>query len=191
MPSQRDLADALGIDASGDERPELGPAVGRIVALLRRGGHRSLGLLPAADDVAVPALALQIGLALARVSGTPTAVLDAQGTWPWRSPTRRVTPAFAVDRITDRLILLTPRTIRAVAALEVAVAAGPQEAAVAENVVVDLTGLDHTGEYIEMIARLDGTAVVARTGRTSLRQLRRALAEVVVAKRLGVILLGT
>src|SRR5262245_8062242 len=54
----------------------------RVAQRIRQAGRKVVGLVPASDDVAVPHLAVQLGLALVELSGATVALVDANVRWP-------------------------------------------------------------------------------------------------------------
>src|SRR5258708_7214488 len=54
----------------------------RVAQRLRQRGRKIVGLVPASADVAVPPIAVQIGLALVELSGATVALVDANVRWP-------------------------------------------------------------------------------------------------------------
>src|SRR5438046_2076143 len=74
---------AAGIRISaGDDQPAARTECARLARVLIQKKHRVVGLVPAADHVAVPGVALQLGRALADGTGSPVGVIDAHGSWP-------------------------------------------------------------------------------------------------------------
>jgi hypothetical protein len=185
---------AAGIALGGADRPGVRSSLARLARLLREDGVRTLGLAPADDDVAVPTLALALGRALAETSAGAVAVVDAVGEWPCAPALLEVSdpasPAVATHWIADRLALLTPRPGEpgeALSKLDACLAANAPRFA---HLVVDLTGLDHLGAAAGAYHLLDGTALVARVGRTSIRRLARTYRDIPEPRRLGVVLTG-
>jgi hypothetical protein len=180
--------------AAGADQPELRSECARLARLLRLERRRVVGLVPAGDDVAVPAVALQIGQALAEVAGSPVAVIDAHGSWPGVRAlgSRRAADAslFATAWLLDDLALLTPRSFDTGILLPNLTAALADEAAIFDHLLVDLTGFDHLGEHLAVMQSLDGVIIVARSGRTRARQLEHWLRDIPSARSLGVLLTG-
>src|SRR3954470_22375021 len=65
-----------------EEHAEVRDECIRIARRLRVSGKKILGLLPAGNDVAVPPIGVQLGLAMAEVSGATVAFVDANLRWP-------------------------------------------------------------------------------------------------------------
>jgi hypothetical protein len=191
--SVQDLLRRAGIRVPDGERPEAHAEVVRIARLLKRRGCRSVGLVPAGDDVGVPGIALQLGLAMAELTGSPSGAVDVRGTWtgPIQHAPRDTEPlGFATSWLTPALALLTPR------AFGPGVMVRGLEALVREPtwsrgfLVADLTALDHTGEHLEAMALLDGVAIAARSGQTTFRQLERWMQDIPEDRNVGVLLVG-
>jgi hypothetical protein len=198
-PGSRGAVDAAlratGIDVSRLERPDMTSALSRLARVLRERRARTIGLAPADDDVAIPALAIGLAGSLSAGCTGPVAVVDACGSWPCareladpRDP--RDAPA-SVSWVLGQVAILTPRSVRAgevATRLSDLMKGG---ASPFENVVVDLTGVDHLGEDGAAFRMLDGSAIVARSGRTTSSRIARRLRELPPDRSLGVLLTGT
>jgi hypothetical protein len=185
---------AAGILADDEDgRPELRAESARLVRRMRERLVHSIGLFPADDAVAVPAVALELGRALADLSEGAIAVVDAHGSWPCaRSLVAGAAPdgtLLVTSRLDDNLALLTPRMFDVGAMLQLR-SVVVELAATFTHLVVDLTGFDHMGEHPAAFDLLDGVVVVARGGQTKARQVRRWLREVPDGRSLGVLLTG-
>ena len=190
-------AAGIRIDARRLE-PALRTECTRLARVLQQRGCRVLGLVPAADDVAVPAVALQLGVGLVEVTGSPVGVVDAYGTWPGTAAgeapkvSARPDPSlFATSWLIDNLAFLAPRAIDVGAMLLRLDAALHAEAQVFQHLVIDMTGFDHLGEHLAAMALLDGVIVLARAGRTTVPELVRWMRDIPEEKNLGVLLAGT
>lgn len=153
---------------------------------------RSLGLAPASDEVAVPAVALHLARALSDLTHDPVAVLDATGSWipgPALPGVPEEDAPFATLPLDEGLALLTARRTGRAGGLD-CLRALRDEASPYAHLVVDLTGLDRSGELIAACELLDAVAVVARSGRTTAEELRERLREVPGDRLLGVLLTG-
>jgi hypothetical protein len=177
---------------------DLAPAVRRectrLARVLQGKRCRVIGAVPAADAVAVPAVALQLGLSLAEVTGSPVGVVDAHGTWPGSrvlaENSRLDTSLFATNWLVDNLALLTPRAFDTGALLLKLEAALHDEALVFQHLIVDMTGFDHIGEHLAAMELLDGVIVVARSGKTTIPELARWMRDIPDERNLGVLLVG-
>ncbi len=179
--------------AAGEEEPEVRNECVRLARVLRLRACRVVGLVPAGDDVAVPAVALQVGRALADVSGSPVGVIDAHGSWPGARALAAERPdasLFASNWLSDNLALLTPRTFDTGGMLPKLTAALRDEASVFGHLVVDLTGFDRLGEHLAAMETMDGLIVVARKGRTRTTQLERWARDIPAERDIGVLLTG-
>ncbi len=174
------------------ERPDVRAEFVRIAGLLHHRPCRTVGLAPATDDIGIPAIALQLGLALVELTGRTTAVIDAQGTWEapdGPAPATSDGSIFATTWLTDRLALMTPRAFSTSGVL-LDLRSFFRETSSIGYVIVDMTGFEHTGEHLELMALLDVVAVVARAGLTTSREVRRWMLEIPAARNLGVLLAG-
>ena len=193
--SVEEVLRAIGIGpVAGDDRSALRLECARLARLVRERLVRSVGLAPAGDDVAVPGLAIALGQALADASRQAVGVVDASGTWACaRALAARAAPdgaPVATSWILDNLALLTPRSLDPGATLAQLRATLADESSVFKHLVVDLTGLEHAGEHIAAFEVLDAVIVVARSGRTTSRQIRRAIRDLPKERGLGVLLTG-
>ncbi len=188
---------ALGIRVvTHDDRPDVRDECIRVARRLVHAGRKIVGLLPASNDVGVSALGVQLGLALAEVSASTVAYVDANLRWPAISDIAvgEAAPdesAFATRWLRGSLALLTPPRVRD------AGAGVPQLARVIQHggelfgyVLVDLTGFKRLGEHLAAIEMVDGVLVIARSGRTTEDELLRLNHELPRNRHLGVLLVG-
>ncbi len=189
-----DALEALGISADdGEVRAECT----RIARRLHAGRTRILGLVPADDRVAVPPVAIQIGLALCDLTGATIAVVDANVRYPGLSQlargasTDRDETVYSTRWLRGSLALLTPphaeRAGEIVPQLARLLLEGVDLFA---HVLCDLTGLELLGEHASAAACMDAVVVVARARRTredALRALQRSMPP---ERFLGVLLVG-
>jgi hypothetical protein len=177
-----------------DLRPQVRTEATRVARILVQKQCRLVGLAPAADDVSVPAVALQVGQALVEVTGSPVGVLDAHGSWPGARalavPSTPDASLFTAHWLVDNLAFLAPRSFDTGAVLLKLGAALAAEAQVFHHLVVDMTGLDHLGDHLAAIDLLDGIIIVARAGRTTVPELHRWMRDVPEERNLGVLLVG-
>jgi hypothetical protein len=166
----------------------------RVARRLRVSGKKIFGLLPAANDVAVPPIGVQLGLAMTEVSGATAAFVDANLRWPAISeiagdPDERW--IYSTKWLRGTLALLTPtRAGAAGAGLPQLARLIQQSTELFAHVLVDLTGYRKIGEHLAAIEMCDGVVVVARAGRTRedvLLRVRHELAD----QLLGVVLVGS
>ncbi|HSK00148.1 MAG TPA: hypothetical protein VK932_02860 [Kofleriaceae bacterium] len=187
----------LGIPI-GDARPgELRAACAQIARRLHGEGVRVVGFVPGDDEVAVPPVLIQIGLALCDLTGATIAVVDANVRYPGLGALNRGRAAdhdesvFSTRWLRGSLALLSPPRV------ERAGEVVPQLARVLldgadlfAHVLVDLTGFELLGEHASAAACMDGVALVARAHHTREQDLVD-LAHLLPAGRfLGVLLVG-
>jgi Mrp family chromosome partitioning ATPase len=194
MPSPVEELRAAGIAvAAPDELPALRVECARLARRMREQRVRTVGLAPAADDVAVPAVAIELARAFAANLSGPVGVVDALGGWSCaRALVEAAGPGsahLATSWLGENLAVLTPRSFDLSAMLGLLLFSAVDEAADFDRLVVDLTGLDHLGE-LGALELLDAVALVARSGRTTARQVQRWLRRFPEGRSLGVILTG-
>ena len=175
--------------------PEVRAESARLLRRLRERLVQSIGLLPADDDVAVPSVALELGRALADKSAGAVAVVDARGTWPCAAALIESAKLDGTPRATqwldEGLAVLIPRSRKPGIMLAHLHDVVSDLGGAFHHLVVDLTGFDRLGEQQAAFELLDGVAIVARSGRTTARQIRRALADLPEGRNLGVLLTGS
>lgn len=189
----------LGIKIlTDDDGPMVRAECMRIARRLRAAGEKIVGLIPAADDVAVPPLALQIGGALCDLTGATVAYVDANVRYPSLSAIagEETTGAdgdsvFSTRWLRGSLAVLTPhgskRPGEAVPQLARLLVTGVD---LFHHVLVDLTGFDVLGEHGSAAACMDAVMLVGRAHHTRERDLLRFRAEMPEKRFLGVLLVG-
>jgi hypothetical protein len=190
--------ESIGIRVVVDEQhPEIRAECIRIARRLRHSGCKIIGLLPASSDIGVPPIAVQLGLALAEVSGATIAFVDANLRWPAISEIADDEPpvddaaAFATRWLRGSLALLTPpRAGDAGAGVPHLARVIREGSELFAQVLVDLTGFKKLGEHLAAIEMVDGVLVIGRAGRTREDELLRLNHELPRARNLGVLLLG-
>jgi len=154
----------------------------------------SVGLAPVADDVAIPSVAIAIGRALAARSSRPSAVLDACGNWPsarlLAASAATEGESLATNWLPGDVAVLTPRSGNPRTTLAQVRSCLVDKSRDFRHLIVDLTGIDHRGERAAAFELLEATIVVARSGRTTSRQVERCLREIPDGRNLGVLLTG-
>jgi hypothetical protein len=169
----------------------------RIARRLHATGARAIGFVPADDQVAVPPLAIQLGLALCDLTGATIAVVDANVRYPGLSglvadEDRTNNPAvFATRWLRGSLALLTPPQVERAGEVVPRLANLLIESVdLFAHVLVDLTGFDLLGEHGSAAACMDGVIMVGRahvTREGQLAALRRLMPQ---GRFLGVLLAG-
>ena len=201
LPAAEDYAllESLGIHvASGDRDSEAHAECVRIARRLIVGRRKVIGFVPARADVAVPPLAIQLGLALVELSGATAAYVDANVRQPALSelaanePTENEgTSLFSTRWLSEALAVLTPGKTEhpgeAVPALAALLINGSR---LFSHILVDLTGFDELGEHASAAACCDGVILVGRAHRTRERDILQFMNEMPESRFLGVLLVG-
>jgi hypothetical protein len=192
-PGVHEALRAAGIALTGEDRLDVQRASARAARLVRERRLQAVGFAPASDDVAVAAVALEVGRALALTSTGPVGVVDASGTWPCARALvdcGQDAGALSAAWVLEHLAVLTPRTLDAGRTL--ARLRGDVEDARArfEHLLVDLTGFHRPGERAAALEQLDAGVLVARSGVTKTRHAQRAFRDVPEGRSLGVLLTG-
>ena len=189
--------EALGIRVMQEARPDVRDECIRVARRLRHAGKKIIGLLPSSNDIGVSAIAVQLGLALAEVSGGTVAFVDANLRWPAISDLAAGAAGagdesvFATRWLRGSLALITPRRAVAAGAGVTQLARVIQHGAeLFAQVLVDLTGFQRLGEHLAAIEMVDGVLVVGRAGRTREDELLELRLELAKDRQLGVLLVG-
>jgi hypothetical protein len=182
---------------TGEDEPLIWSECVRTAQHLKQEGKRIIGFAPASAEVAVPPLAIQLGMALVQLSGATVAYVDANVRWPAISEVAKGHAAgadgsmFATHWLRGSLALLTPPNIGD------AGAGVPQLRRLIEHgselfafVLVDLTGFEKIGDLLPAVELCDGVIVVGHAGRTSEKQLLRMAWALPEKRNLGVVLVG-
>lgn len=197
MADPRDPDDELlaSIGLSVDD-PAVRAEATRIARRLRASGARAIGFVPADDVVAVPPLAIQLGLALCDLTGATIAVVDANVRYPGLSgladgDAEDDDTVFATRWLRGSLALLTPPRVERAGEVVPHLARLLLESAdLFAHILVDLTGFDLIGDHASAAACMDGVVVVGRahvTREYHLQDLQRLLP---ANRFLGVLLSG-
>jgi hypothetical protein len=168
----------------------------RVARRVHATGARAIGFVPADDLVAVPPIAIQLGLALCDLTGATIAVVDANVRYPGLSGLADAQDVaddvvFATRWLRGSLALLTPPVVERAGEVVPRLARLLIESAdLFAHVLVDLTGFDLIGEHGSAAACMDGVIVVGRahvTKEGQLTALRRLMPR---GRFLGVLLAG-
>lgn len=195
MPGVHEKLRAAGIAlVPGGDRQAVRSECARLASRLREQRARTIGLVPVADDVAVPAVAIELGSALAERCAGPVGVVDASGSWTCaRALVEDAAPdgtPLATSWLLGNLAVLTPRSPEP-SALPVQLRSFLLgEGAAFDHLVADLTGLEQLGEQVAAVDLLEAVALVARSGMTTARQIRRRMRDLPGGRLLGVLLTG-
>jgi hypothetical protein len=190
---------SLGIHVADEEQdPGVRAECARIARSLIARGVRVIGLVPMKRNVAIPPLAVQLGLALCDLSGAPCAVVDANVHLPALSriieenPQREDDESFFATRwLHKSLALLTPPHAKEAGTglpeLSRLVKHGRELFA---HMLCDLTGFDGLGEHLGAMDLVEGVLLVAPATKIREKDILRWTREVPAARRLGVLLQG-
>ncbi len=187
----------LGIALGNDRSGELKAACARIARRIHAEQLRVVGFVPCDDQVAVPPLVIQLGLALCELTGATVAVVDANVRYPGLptvtkgQDTVHERSVFSTRWLGGSLALLSPPRV------EQAGEVVPQLARVlldgAElfaHILVDLTGFELLGEHGSAAACMDAVALVGRAHKTHERELVELARLMPQGRFLGVLLVG-
>ncbi len=187
----------VGIHIAGEEAPEVRAECIRIARRLLAEQSKIIGFIPADDTVGIPAMAIQIGLALVELSGATAAYVDANVRYPALaalssdSDEGSENSVFSTRWLMGSLALLTPRRAErageAVPALASLLLDGVR---LFEHVLVDLTGFELLGEHASAAACMDGVVLVGRAHGTHEESILQFLNEMPESRFLGVLLVG-
>lgn len=158
---------------------------------------RVVGLVPGDDQVAIPPLAIHLGLALCDLTGGTVAVVDANVRYPGLGMlaegqrTDHAESVFTTRWLRGSLALLSPPKV------ERAGEVVPQLARVLldgadlfAHVLVDLTGFELLGEHASAAACMDGVALIGRAHHTREQELLELASSMPHGRFLGVLLVG-
>ena len=171
-------------------------ASARIARRLRDDGVGIAGFVPSDREVGVPALLVQIGLALCDLTRGTVAVVDANVRYPGLPPIGDDVPAYASTVFATRwlrgsLALLTPPHAERAGEVVPQLARALLDCTdLFGHVLVDLTGFELLGEHATAAACMDAVAIVGRVGTSrdgDLTQLARLMPR---GRFLGVLLVG-
>jgi hypothetical protein len=193
-----ELLAALGLNQTAQATdPRVHAECIRIARRLRAAGRRTVGLVPATRDVAVPPIAVRLGAALVELTGSTAAFVDANVRWPAlatiaaRPSTDSDDSVYSTRWLSDSLALLTPPAAegagKVVPHLERVLEQGPE---IFQYLLVDLTGFDRIGGHAAAAQLVDGVIVIGRAGHTREADLLRFRDELWRAQLLGVLLYG-
>jgi hypothetical protein len=156
-----------------------------------------VGFVPAEDQVSVPPILIQLGIALNELTGATIAVVDANVRYPGLGAlnegkqTDSDESVFSTRWLRGSLALLSPPHV------ERAGEVVPQLARVLldgadlfAHVLVDLTGFELLGEHGSAAACMDAVALVGRAHRTHERELLELAQFMPHGRFLGVLLVG-
>jgi hypothetical protein len=185
---------SLGIDTTNGE---VKAVCARVARRLHGERIRVVGFVPAEDQVSVPPILIQLGIALTELTGATIAVVDANVRYPGLGAlnegkqTDSDESVFSTRWLRGSLALLSPPHV------ERAGEVVPQLAQVLldgadlfAHVLVDLTGFELLGEHGSAAACMDAVAIVGRAHHTRERELVELAQFMPHGRFLGVLLVG-
>lgn len=195
--SDDEVLAALGI-AFGDQRSgELKAACAKIARRIHADRVQVVGFVPGDDEVAVPPVIIQLGLALCDLTGATIAVVDANVRYPGLASLNRGRSAdhedsvFSTRWLGGSLALLSPPRVESAGEVVPQLARVLVDGAdLFAHVLVDLTGFELLGEHANAAAGMDGVAIVARAYHTREQQLVDLARLLPQDRFLGVLLVG-
>ena len=196
LEEQARLAE-VGIHIVGDEAPEVRAECMRIARRLLAEGVKVIGFIPATHTVGIPAVVIQLGLALVELSGATAAYVDANVRYPalaelsYGADAENEDSVFSTRWLKGSLALLTPRKAEKAGEAVPALARLLQDGtSLFEHVLVDLTGFELLGEHAAAAACMDGVVLVGRAHETKEKDVLRFVSDLVENLFLGVLLVG-
>jgi len=198
VPRRAETDDAviasLGIEVdSGDLRA----ACARVARRIHGEQIRVIGFVPTDDQVAVPPVLIQLGIALTELSGATIAVVDANVRYPGLGALNEGKQTDSDDSVFSTRWLYGSLALLSAPHVERAGEVVPQLARVLidgadlfAHVLVDLTGFELLGEHASAAACMDAVALVGRAHHSREKDLV-GLAQLMPHGRfLGVLLVG-
>jgi hypothetical protein len=187
----------IGIHVVGEESPDVRAECMRISRRLLIERTKVIGFIPVRDDVGIPSVAIQLGLALVELSGATAAYVDANVRFPALAALSAgredndPDSVFSTRWLKGSLALLTPhRAEKAGEAVPALASLLLDGTALFEHVLVDLTGFDRLGEHASAAACMDGVVLVGRAHKTREKDVLRFVNEMPESRFLGVLLVG-
>jgi hypothetical protein len=157
---------SLGIEV---DRGDLRAACARVARRIHGDRIRVIGFVPTDDQVAVPPVLIQLGIALTELSGATIAVVDANVRYPGLGALNEGKQTDSDDSVFSTRWLYGSLALLSAPHVERAGEVVPQLARVlidgAElfaHVLVDLTGFELLGEHASAAACMDAVALVGR-----------------------------
>jgi hypothetical protein len=185
---------SLGIDTDDGETRA---ACARVARRLHNEHIRVIGFVPAEDQVAVPPILIQLGIALTELTGATIAVVDANvrypglGTLNEGKQTDSDESVFSTRWLHGSLALLSaPEVERAGEVVPQLARVLLDGADLFAHVLVDLTGFELLGEHASAAACMDAVALVGRAHHTREHELVQLAQLMPHGRFLGVLLVG-
>lgn len=172
-------------------------AAAQIARRIHGGRIRVVGFVPGDDQVAIPPLIIQLGLALCSLTGGTVAVVDANVRYPGLGmlaqgqATDTKESVFTTRWLRGSLALLSPPRVERAGEVVPQLARVLLEGAdLFAHVLVDLTGFELLGEHGSAAACMDAVALVGRAHHTREQELIQLADLMPHGRFLGVILVG-
>jgi hypothetical protein len=186
---------SLGIDTTNGETKA---ACARVARRLHSEGIRVVGFVPSEDQVAVPPILIQLGIALTELTGATIAVVDANvrypglGTLNAGKQTDSDESVFSTRWLHGSLALLSaPEVERAGEVVPQLARVIIDGADLFAHVLVDLTGFELLGEHASAAACMDAVALVGRAHHTRENELMELARLMPYGRFLGVLIVGS
>jgi len=177
--------------AEGDARAACAMVAQRLV----RDGLRVVGFVPSNDKVGVPAVMIQVGLALCDLTGATVAVVDANVRYPalaeLATARRPDDSVFSTRWLRGSLALLSaPRVEKAGDVVPQLAKVLLEGSDLFAHVLVDLTGFELLGEHVTAAGYMDGVALVGKAHQSREEELVELARSMPRGRFLGVLLVG-
>ena len=197
-PRRADSDDAvlasLGVDI---DNGEVKAACARVARRLHAEHIRVIGFVPSEDQVAVPPILIQLGIALTELTGATIAVVDANVRYPGLGSLNEGKQTDSDESVFSTRWLRGSLALLSAPEVERAGQVVPQLARVLldgsdlfAHVLVDLTGFELLGEHASAAACMDAVALVARAHHSRERELVELARLMPYGRFLGVLLVG-
>jgi hypothetical protein len=202
MARAQDQVDPHALDQIVGSRLDVAEECLRAAQRLRRAGGKVIGLLPISPTIGVHAIGLCLGQAMAQLTGTTVAIVDANVRWPalvrddsevvkTRPDAKVIDLPYATLWLNDNVALYWSREPGGAGAGLPQLAALIRESSeIYGHFVVDLTGFKPFGEHLAAVEMVDSVVAVARVGSTIEPELRRISLELGHLRHLCVLLVG-
>ena len=198
LPRRAESDDAvlasLGIEANNGE---VKAACARVARRLHDEHIRVIGFVPAEDQVAVPPILIQLGIALTELTGATIAVVDANVRYPGLGALNEGKATDSDDSVFSTRWLYGSLALLSAPQVERAGQVVPQLARVLldgsdlfAHVLVDLTGFELLGEHASAAACMDAVALVGRAHHSREQELVELAQLMPHGRFLGVLLVG-
>lgn len=198
VPGRTESDDAvlasLGIEL---DNGEVRAACTRVARRLHAEKIRVIGFVPADDQVAVPPILIQLGIALTELTGATIAVVDANVRYPGLGTLNEGKQTDSDESVFSTRWLRGSLALLSAPEVESAGQVVPQLARVlldgAElfaHVLVDLTGFELLGEHASAAACMDAVALVGRAHHSREHELVELARLMPHGRFLGVLLVG-